>query len=87
MMQGWLGMVVHHIQIKPTKSSAHRFPPLLELDVTYFRDPLVMSYGFGVRTMLLGYFIKIDRAWGIETRESLRPRWHFSFGTDFLGCS
>ena len=58
-------------------------PPLLELDVTYFRDPLVMSYGFGVRTMLLGYFIKIDRAWGIETRESLRPRWHFSFGTDF----
>ena len=58
-------------------------PPLIQLDVTYFRDPLVMSYGMGFRTVILGYFIKIDRAWGIDTRQRINPKWHFSFGLDF----
>ncbi|MEZ4909660.1 MAG: hypothetical protein R2774_02235 [Saprospiraceae bacterium] len=58
-------------------------PPLIQLDVTYFRDPIVMSYGCGFRTMILGYFVKIDRAWGIDTRQRIAPKWHFSFGLDF----
>ncbi len=51
--------------------------------VNYFRDPIVAGYGVGIRTMLFGYFLRIDRAWGIETRIVQDPRWYFAFGTDF----
>lgn len=57
--------------------------PLTEIEVTYYRDPLVFGYGIGARTSLLGYFIKVDYAWGVETRQVREPRWHISFGHDF----
>ncbi len=55
----------------------------VQVRVNYFRDPIVAGYGFGIRTMLFGYFLRIDRGWGIETRIVQDPRWYFSFGTDF----
>lgn len=58
-------------------------PPLIELEVEYFRDPLVMGYGVGLRTQLLGYFVKADYAWGIETRKIQDPKFYLSFGLDF----
>ena len=51
--------------------------------VNYFRDPIVLGYGYGVRMILFGYFIRLDRAWGIETRVVQEPRWFVSIGTDF----
>jgi len=51
--------------------------------VNYFRDPIVAGYGAGVRTMIFGYFIKVDRAWGIETRQVGDARWYISLGMDF----
>ncbi|NJL74076.1 MAG: hypothetical protein HC892_02545 [Saprospiraceae bacterium] len=51
--------------------------------VNYFRDPIVLGYGYGVRMVLFGYFIRLDRAWGIETRIVQEPRWFVSIGTDF----
>lgn len=58
-------------------------PPTVTLNVNYFRDPLVMGYGLGVRTMVLGYFLRFDYAWGIETRKIQEPKLYISFGTDF----
>lgn len=58
-------------------------PPLIDLEIEYFRDPLVMGYGVGVRTQLLGYFIKADYAWGIETRTVQKPKLFLSLGLDF----
>lgn len=58
-------------------------PPLIKLDVEYFRDPLVMGYGLGLRSQLLGYFVKADYAWGIETRKILPSKFYISFGMDF----
>jgi hypothetical protein len=58
-------------------------PPLLELEIEYFRDPLVMGFGTGLRTQLLGYFIKADYGWGIETRQIQKPRLYLSLGMDF----
>ncbi len=58
-------------------------PPLINLEVEYFRDPLVMGYGAGLRTQLLGYFVKADYAWGIETRKIQKPKWYITFGMDF----
>lgn len=58
-------------------------PPLLDLEIEYFRDPLVMGYGAGFRTRLLGYFIKLDYARGIETRQVQDGKLYISFGLDF----
>ncbi|MEM0994519.1 MAG: hypothetical protein AAGI49_15875, partial [Bacteroidota bacterium] len=51
--------------------------------VNYFRDPIVVGYGAGVRLVLFGYFLRVDRAWGIETRTVQPGRWFISLGTDF----
>ncbi len=51
--------------------------------VNYFRDPLVAGYGGGVRSVLFGYFIRFDVAWGIETRIVQDPVLYLSMGMDF----
>jgi len=55
----------------------------IEVTVNYFRDPLVAGYGVGARTVLFGYFVRVDYAWGIETRVVQDPRLYISFGLDF----
>ncbi|MEM6319764.1 MAG: hypothetical protein AAF960_18980 [Bacteroidota bacterium] len=55
----------------------------VSLKVNFFRDPIVAGYGAGIRTMLFGYFLKLDYAWGIETRVIQEPRLYLSMGTDF----
>jgi len=40
-----------------------------------------LGYGAGLRTTLLGYFMRLDAAWNIEGRT--KPIWYFSLGTDF----
>jgi hypothetical protein len=57
--------------------------PQITLDVKYFRDPLVSSYGGGVRTMLFGYFVRVDYALGIESRIIQNKKLHLSVGLDF----
>jgi len=58
-------------------------PPVLDLTVRYFRDPIVMGYGTGVRMRLLGYFLRVDYATGVETRKTQSPKIHLSIGMDF----
>lgn len=41
------------------------------------------SYGFGVRTYLLGYYVKLDMAYPIEDYEVLRRRFFLTLGYDF----
>jgi hypothetical protein len=57
-------------------------PPII-VTVNYFKDPLVAGYGVGGRFLLFGYMVRVDRAWGIETRKIQDPMWHFSIGYDF----
>lgn len=47
------------------------------------RDPIVAGYGFGIHTMLLGYFMRFDWAWGIENRQILPYVFYFSMSLDF----
>ena len=55
----------------------------VEVTVNYFRDPVVASYGAGVRVLLFGYMVRADYAWGIETRVIQKPRLQIAIGTDF----
>ncbi|MBN2274677.1 MAG: hypothetical protein JXR41_04215 [Bacteroidales bacterium] len=47
------------------------------------RDPIVAGYGFGLRSKLLGYFIRLDWAWGIENYQLLPRIFYFSMSLDF----
>lgn len=51
--------------------------------VNYFRNPIVMGYGFGMKTTVLGYWVRLDYSWGVETGVVGDPRVYFSIGTDF----
>ncbi|MBE9469450.1 MAG: hypothetical protein IMY72_14180 [Bacteroidetes bacterium] len=46
-------------------------------------DPIVAGYGFGLRTRLLGYYIRADWAWGIENRVILPKIFYLSLNLDF----
>ena len=41
------------------------------ITVTYenINNPLVAGFGFGLRSTLLGYFVRADWAWGVENGE------------------
>jgi hypothetical protein len=30
------------------------------------REPIIGGYGFGLRSRILGYFVRVDWAWGVE---------------------
>jgi Tol biopolymer transport system component len=45
--------------------------------------PFVGGYGFGVRSTLLGYFIKLDAAWPLDRFFRGKPLWYFGLGLDF----
>ncbi len=57
-------------------------PPVVTT-VRYFRNPIVAGYGTGVRTKLLGYFMKLDVAWGLDSGARTTPIWYLSMGLDF----
>jgi len=45
--------------------------------------PLAGGYGFGVRSTLLGYFLKLDAAWQMNGIFRGKPRLYFAMGFDF----
>ena len=51
--------------------------------VNYFREPVVIGYGGGARTTILGYFLRMDCAQGIDSGARKKVMWMFSMGTDF----
>ena len=46
-------------------------------------DPIVGGCGFGLRSKILGYFIRADWAWGIEDGQFQDKVFYLSFGLDF----
>ena len=51
--------------------------------VTNFKNPFLIGYGAGVRTMIFGYFVKFDYAWGLEDKTVGKPIAYLSLGYDF----
>ncbi|PKP18696.1 MAG: hypothetical protein CVU05_13030 [Bacteroidetes bacterium HGW-Bacteroidetes-21] len=47
------------------------------------RNPFVYGYGFGLRTRMLGYFVRADWAWGIENAIILPRIFYLSLSLDF----
>lgn len=51
--------------------------------VVNYLNPFISSYGLGVRSLLYGYYVKFDLAWGIKNYVVLNPKVHLTLGYDF----
>lgn len=52
--------------------------------VINFKNPFLMGYGGGMRTMILGFYLRGDLAWAIEDNVTAsKPKFYLSFGRDF----
>ncbi|MFZ9387837.1 MAG: hypothetical protein ACO25B_08135 [Chitinophagaceae bacterium] len=72
-----------------------RFDKFERPNVTYIAPPLQVKvkaggigpfaggYGFGARSTLLGYFLRIDAAWEMNGVFKGKPAWYFAMGLDF----
>lgn len=54
-----------------------------EAEIQTFKNPWLMGYGMGLRTVILGYFMKMDLAWPIEDNITGNTKFYFTLGHDF----
>lgn len=53
------------------------------ITIKNYNTPYIGGIGFGIRSKLLGYFIKVDTGWGIENETIYKkPRIYVSFGSE-----
>lgn len=56
----------------------------LKATVINVREPIIAGFGPGLRSKLLGYYIRLDVAWAIQDYEvAKKPMYHFSLSMDF----
>lgn len=77
----WNGFNAFSIENSYEKRIIQRTP--FEITVVNIREPIVYGYGMGVRTILFGYFLKGDFAWGVEDGQKKPRKFYLSIGTDF----
>lgn len=53
------------------------------IKIKSYENPFLMGYGFGARTVFLGYFTKFDMAWGVKNNITSDPAFYFTLGHDF----
>ncbi len=58
-------------------------PPVEVLIKTGGIGPFVGGYGFGARSTLLGYFLRVDCSWTMNGVFRGKPLWYFAMGLDF----
>ncbi|MCB9055513.1 MAG: hypothetical protein H6549_06570 [Chitinophagales bacterium] len=59
------------------------FPPLSVKVKAGGIGPFAGGYGFGVRSVVLGYFLRLDAAWEMNGLFKGKPIWYFAMGLDF----
>ena len=51
--------------------------------VKNYINPFLVGYGGGLRTLILGYYVKFDVGWGILNYKVQSPKFYLTFGYDF----
>jgi hypothetical protein len=54
-----------------------------EIEIKNYLNPWLYSYGFGMRSVILGYYMKFDLAWPTVNFERQDPRLSVTLGYDF----
>ncbi len=57
--------------------------PPLTITVQVQKSPMVAGYGFGLRSSLLGYFMRADWSWGIDDHVVQPRQFYLSLSLDF----
>ncbi len=47
------------------------------------KEPIIYGYGGGLRSKILGYYLRYDLAWGVDDGVVLKPISYFSLSVDF----
>jgi Tol biopolymer transport system component len=66
-------------RVVPEEQSGSPF----RIEINEYLNPWLYSYGFGLRTMMLGYYMKFDLAWPVENYTVKDPRLSVTLGFDF----
>jgi len=77
----WTGLNPYSHENTITRQVVEQGP--IQVTLIKKRDPLVGGFGVGLRSKLLGYFIRADYAWGIENGIINKPVFYISICTDF----
>ncbi|MDA7803096.1 hypothetical protein N8987_00785 [Crocinitomix sp.] len=56
--------------------------PPVTINVKNLREPIIGGVGFGLRSKIWGYFVRLDLAWGIENLEFQKPLPYISLTKD-----
>jgi Tol biopolymer transport system component len=65
-------------------NTAYYTAPALSVDVNFYRQPIAFGWGFGIRSTIIGYFVRLDIAWGDDSGAiTPTPLVYVSLGTDF----
>ncbi|MFM7193761.1 MAG: hypothetical protein ACKOYP_03135, partial [Bacteroidota bacterium] len=81
----WTGEIPFNVtnsvrsRIVPTTTTGSPFV----VKINEYLNPWLYSYGFGFRSMMLGYYLKFDLAWPVENFVVKDPRLHVTLGFDF----
>lgn len=54
-----------------------------QAEIKNYLNPWLYSYGLGMRSMMLGYYMKFDLAWPVENYEVGKPQLYVTLGFDF----
>lgn len=55
----------------------------IKVQLNEYLNPWLYSYGFGLRSVMLGYYLKFDFAWPVENFQVHNPRLMVTLGYDF----
>lgn len=84
---GWYGLWPTEANVnndkifpQPGSSGFTNGPIIVSIDDT--KSVLGLGYGAGLRTLMFGYFLRLDCAWNVDNHRK-SPLLHFSIGTDF----
>ena len=78
----WHGIIPRK-RDNPSNTVVLNDTPGVQVTLNLDRSNFVYGYGFGARINLLGYFIRGDYAWGVESGLTQDPKLHLSLGVDF----
>lgn len=77
----WTGQDPYSDENAFNSNSVDQYP--VSVTVANNREPIIWDFGFGVRSQLLGYFVRADWGWGVDDGILLDRVFQLSLTTDF----
>lgn len=71
------------LSLKNDSYQTYSQPPVIVQIKNSNLGPFVGGYGFGARTTIAGYFLRVDAAWPMSGFFEGKPKWYFALGVDF----